>query len=89
MKTMLLIGMGITLVMSGCANQSHIGVQKLGGHVAQIKTLQTYNPNATQENMAIIPDGNGERMEDAYSIYTGKKSEDLKGSSTSQIITGF
>lgn len=89
MKMTLLIGMGITLVMSGCANQNQVGVQKLGGHVAQIKTLQTYNPNATQENMAIIPDGNGERMEDAYSIYTGKKSEDLKGSSTSQIITGF
>ncbi|EPP21896.1 hypothetical protein L910_1089 [Vibrio fluvialis PG41] len=39
--------------------------------------------------MEVIPPGNGERMEDVYNVYTGKKGEELKGSSTSQIIKGF
>lgn len=85
----LLIGMLGLVFVGGCTSQPHAGVHKLGSHVAQVRKAQTYNPNATQENMGVIPDGNGERMEDVYSIYTGKKGEELKGSSTSQVITGF
>ncbi|MBY7975214.1 hypothetical protein KW462_15150 [Vibrio fluvialis] len=72
------------VVVTGCATP-----HRLGDHVAKIRSEQTYNPNATTENMEVIPPGNGERMEDVYNVYTGKKGEELKGSSTSQIIKGF
>lgn len=72
------------MLLSGCANEP-----RLGAHVAQVKQLQTYNPNATKENLAVLPDGTGERMEGVYNTYTGKKGEELKGGSTSQILEGF
>lgn len=85
MKTYILLSAVSTLfLLGGCANEP-----KLGYHMTKVKSEQVYNPNATQENMHVIPDGNGERMEDAYSIYTGKKGEELKGSSTSQVLKGF
>lgn len=87
MKTHLILTAVATLVfLGGCANQPE---SSLGYHMAKVKSEQTYNPNATRDNMHVIPDGNGERMEDAYSLYTGKKGEELKGSSTSQVIKGF
>ncbi|MFG0888430.1 hypothetical protein [Vibrio sp. CJQ_6] len=72
------------MLLSGCANDP-----RLGTHVAQVKQLQTYNPNATKENLEVLPDGTGERMEGVYNTYTGKKGEELKGGSTSQILEGF
>ncbi|WP_282177781.1 hypothetical protein [Vibrio nereis] len=87
MKKYLTIAAVSTLVfLGGCANEPE---SSLGYHMAKVKSEQTYNPNATRDNMHVIPDGNGERMEDAYSLYTGKKGEELKGSSTSQVIKGF
>ncbi|EKO3438178.1 hypothetical protein [Vibrio fluvialis] len=74
----------MSVLLAGCANE-----HALGYHVAQVRDMQTYNPNATLENMDVIPEGNGERMEDVYKAYTGKKGEDLKGSSTSQVLKGF
>lgn len=88
MKAFMLISLAAMLGLSGCANHNHAGVQRLGSHVAQIRSEQTFNPNATQENLGVVPDGNGERMEDVYSIYTGKKVEVLQGSN-SQVIKGF
>ncbi|MGR5131301.1 hypothetical protein [Vibrio alfacsensis] len=85
MKVNLTAGiLGLALMLTGCANEP-----ALGHHVAQVKSLQTYNPNATQENQDFIPDGNGERMEDAYNIYTGKKNETLQGTGQSQVLNGF
>ncbi|MBY7804553.1 hypothetical protein KW440_16010 [Vibrio fluvialis] len=84
MRLTILLGALCLVAVTGCVN-SH----RLGGDVAKIRSEQTYNPNATKDNMAVIPSGNGERMEDVYSVYTGKKGEELKGSSSSQIISGF
>ncbi|WP_417212505.1 hypothetical protein [Acinetobacter venetianus] len=84
MKTISIFLVGIALLSVGCSNEP-----RLGYHMAKVKQQQVYNPNATQENVSVIPDGNGERMEDVYSIYTGKKGEDLKGNASSQVLTGF
>ena len=60
----------------------------LGEHVARLKSEQIYNPNASQENLGIVPTGTGERMEGAYQAYTGKSESDLSGTD-SQFIGGF
>ncbi|MDW6002353.1 hypothetical protein [Vibrio mangrovi] len=65
--------------LSGCANR-----ERLGRSVAEVRAEQTYNPNATTENMGFIPTGNGERMEAAYDAYTGKESQGKSGSSKSK-----
>ncbi len=70
--------------LSGCSGHRH----HLGMHVAELKAEQTYNPQATLENLGYIPSGSGERMEGAYQIYTGKPSQDLSGTD-SQFIEGF
>ncbi len=69
-------------LLTGCANQ-----HRLGSHVAQLRQQQTYNPSATMDNLEVIPDGNGEKMEGVYSAYTGKKGESV--GSSSQVLTGF
>lgn len=85
MKSNLIIGaLGISLMLVGCANEP-----SLGYHVAKLKSVQTYNPNATLENQEVIPEGTGERMEDVYKVYTGKKGEDLQGTGQSQVMIGF
>ena len=70
-------------LLLGCANNA-----PLGSHVAKLAKEQTYNQNATQENLRIIPSGSGERMEGAYQVYTGKQSSDLEGTD-SQVLEGF
>ncbi|MEF1282801.1 hypothetical protein QTN94_02135 [Vibrio sp. M250220] len=70
-------------LLLGCANKP-----RLGHHVAKVKTQQTYNQNASQENLGVIPSGSGERMESAYQVYTGKRSSDL-GGTDSQVLQGF
>ncbi|MDR9827446.1 hypothetical protein RCJ22_17710 [Vibrio sp. FNV 38] len=72
------------LMLVGCANNP----EPLGTHVAKLQAEQTYNPNATKENLGYVPTGSGERMEGAYQIYTGKQSKDLKGID-SQFVEGF
>ncbi|WP_165310383.1 hypothetical protein [Vibrio ziniensis] len=67
----------------GCANP-----EPLGYHQNLVKQQQIYNPNATLENLEVIPEGNGEKMEGVYSTYTGKKGESLQ-SANSQVLTGF
>ncbi len=85
MKAKIMIGvLGITLMLVGCANEP-----ALGYHVAKLKSEQTYNPDATQQHRDVIPDGTGERMEDAYNVYTGKKNESLQSTGQSQMLGGF
>ncbi|SHO55471.1 hypothetical protein [Vibrio quintilis] len=71
----LIIAVG-ALILSGCANQP-----RLGKHMNSVRMAQIYNPDATQENMAVIPVGIGERMENAYKDYIA---EDKQKSSKSQ-----
>lgn len=71
------------LVLGGCANEP-----RLGYYVAQLASEQTYNPNATQENLGFVPVGTGERMEGVYKTYTGK-GESLDSGTDSQFIGGF
>lgn len=74
----------LALVLVGCANDA-----PLGQSVAKLKMEQTYNPNATQENLQVLPDGTGERMQAGYDKYVGKGGdEDLSGSS-SQVLKSF
>tara|TARA_Y100000588_G_scaffold335144_1_gene375136 strand:+ start:5511 stop:5783 length:273 start_codon:yes stop_codon:yes gene_type:complete len=60
----------------------------LGHSVAQVKTEQIYNPDATQENLLVVPDGTGERMQIGYDRYVGKGEEALSGNS-SQVLQEF
>ena len=71
------------LVQTRCANY-----EPLGEHVAKLKVEQTYNQNASYENLGVVPTGSGERMEGAYQAYTGKNSDDLEGTD-SQFLEGF
>lgn len=71
-------------LLNGCTNKA----ERLGSHMAKVKTEQTYNQNATQDNLGVIPSGSGERMEGAYQVYTGKQNSDLKGTD-SQVLEGF
>ncbi|MBW3694247.1 hypothetical protein EK599_00975 [Vibrio sp. T187] len=68
------------VLATGCVNDA-----RLGTHVAKIKQQQTYNPNASQENLSVIPSGNGERMEGTYQVYTGKEVDSLAGNE-SQVL---
>lgn len=74
----------LPLLLGGCVNNA----DRLGGHVVKLASEQTYNPNASRENLDVIPSGSGERMEGAYQVYTGKQDSELSGSD-SQIIESF
>ncbi|MGF1799353.1 hypothetical protein [Vibrio gigantis] len=73
----------LALVLVGCANDA-----PLGQSVAKLQAEQMYNPNATQENLQVLPDGTGERMQAGYDKYVGKGDEELSGSS-SQVLKSF
>lgn len=75
---------GISTILIGCANDA-----PLGNHVAKLRAAQMYDPNATQNNLGVIPEGNGDRLEGAYQAYTGKESNSLQGSGESQVLQGF
>lgn len=80
----LLITIGFTSAfLLGCSSNN----APLGSTVANLIHAQTYNPEAAQENLAIIPPGNGERLENVYQTYTGAKEVTLKGTS-SQVVEG-
>ncbi|MDH5924902.1 hypothetical protein L8S13_01225 [Vibrio lentus] len=70
----------LVILLAGCANDA-----PLGQSVAKLQAEQTYNPNATQENLQVLPDGTGERMQAGYDKYVGKGDEELSGSS-SQVL---
>lgn len=74
----------LSIVLVGCVNNA----EKLGAHVAKLQTEQTYNPNATADNLGVVPTGSGERMEGVYQTYTGKKDSELAGTD-SQILEQF
>ncbi|WP_375752966.1 hypothetical protein [Vibrio sp. HN007] len=56
----------LSLAVSGCAADYEVA---LGSSVAKMRTEQTLNPEATQENMGYIPTGSGERMQATLDVY--------------------
>ncbi len=82
MKYLMLAFVSVVL-FTGCSNP-----HRLGSHMAQVRQEQVYNPNASLENLDVIPTGNGEKMEGVYSTYTGKKGESIN-TANSQILSGF
>ncbi|KLN62730.1 hypothetical protein [Vibrio sp. VPAP30] len=76
--------LALSLLLLGCVNNA----ERLGAHVTKLKTEQIYNPDATRDNLGVIPSGSGERMEGAYQVYTGKQDSELKGTE-SQFLEGF
>ncbi|MEX3073892.1 hypothetical protein AB3Y13_19210 [Vibrio alginolyticus] len=76
--------LSISLGLMGCANEP-----RMGYHVALLKAEQTYNPNATQQNRGVVPDGTGERMEGVYNVYTGKSNDSIQSTGQSQMLGDF
>jgi len=74
----------LTAFMVGCVSSD----APLGHSVALVKAEQTYNPDATQENLLVVPDGTGERMQIGYDRYVGKGEEALSGNN-SQVLQDF
>lgn len=56
----------ISLGLVGCANEHD---SDLGVAVSQLRAEQTYNPNAWQENLGYVPDGNGQRSQTSLKHY--------------------
>lgn len=76
---MQLIGLSLLIaLLSGCSSHEY----QLGQYVEQMKAEQMYNPSAALENLGYVPDGNGERMEKTYNVYTGKAEGSLGGTSS-------
>ncbi|CAM3861335.1 hypothetical protein VA7868_02711 [Vibrio aerogenes CECT 7868] len=69
------------MALSGCVNPP-----PLGQSMNSVRMAQIYNPDATEENVAVIPVGIGERMENAYQGYVG---EDKQKASKSQSPVNF
>lgn len=85
MKIKLVLLSILAVMLMGCATS---GNYQLGQSLAQMKTEQTYNPDAGTENVGYVPDGQGERMEEAQAIYTGKAEGSLSGTD-SQVLDSF
>lgn len=74
-KHVILVPLCLSWLLTGCVNRA----EELGAHVVKLRSEQTYNLSATRENMSIIPEGSGERMEGVNQVYTGKQDMELKG----------
>lgn len=83
MDMLRILVIGMMLVLVGCANDA-----PLGQSVTLVKQDQTYNPQATNENLSVVPDGTGERMQVGYDRYVGKTDDSLSGTS-SQVLESF
>ncbi|MGF1741212.1 hypothetical protein L4C34_09055 [Vibrio profundum] len=79
----LLITVLCSFFLFGCAGN----LPPLGSSVSSVAQAQTYNPEAAKENSAIIPEGNGERLENVYQTYTSDKKVVLKGTE-SRVVEG-
>lgn len=61
-----LVSLSMTTLVLGCAADYEVA---LGSSVAKLKSEQTMNSNATQENIAYVPTGSGERMQSTLDVY--------------------
>ncbi|MBA5762307.1 hypothetical protein H2O73_08140 [Vibrio sp. 404] len=65
MKSTITISMiFISLSLVGCANDPELGIT-----VSQLRAEQTYNPNASQENLGYVPEGHGPRSQTSLKGY--------------------
>ncbi|WP_422128029.1 hypothetical protein [Vibrio hannami] len=54
------------LFAAGCASDYEVA---LGSSVSMIKSEQTMNPEASEENLGYVPAGSGERMQATLDVY--------------------
>ncbi|NOH47164.1 hypothetical protein F0262_03730 [Vibrio rotiferianus] len=73
----------VALMLVGCSHN-----EPLGESVTNLRMLQTYNPSATQENMGLVPEGVGEKMQQSYDQYVGKDTDELSTRS-SKVLEEF
>lgn len=62
----------VLIIATACSHNP-----RMGQSVAYLKAEQVYNPNATEENLALVPDGSGERAQSAIEGYNKGASENL------------
>jgi len=75
-------GVIVTILLAGCVNNH----PPMGSSVALLRAEQTYNPNATVENMNVIPTGSGERMQATLDIYHKETASDKNDSISAQKV---
>ncbi len=74
-----LLGLSVLITMlTACSSHQY----QMGQYVNQLTAEQIYNPGAVLENAGYVPDGQGERMEKPYKVYTGKSDSSLSGTSS-------
>ncbi|MEI8633724.1 hypothetical protein P4S72_19815 [Vibrio sp. PP-XX7] len=73
----------VVLGGAGCAAHQ----ERLGHHVNVVRAAQIYNPDATAENLQVIPAGGGERMEKTYDAYIGADKAKNKSKPTTLVIS--
>ncbi|GEM80159.1 hypothetical protein [Vibrio superstes] len=54
---------------------------RLGTAMTLVKNEQTYNPNATEENQDVLPEGSGERAQSAIKGYNIGESKSYEAGS--------
>ncbi|MDC0609342.1 hypothetical protein OAP63_01290 [Vibrio sp.] len=72
-------------ISGGCVS----GDYQAGGYVNTLIENQIYNPNAAKDNQDFLPEGSGERMEKAYTTYSGKPVGDLNSETESRVLEGL
>ncbi|ANO32224.1 hypothetical protein BCU83_00705 [Vibrio breoganii] len=77
MKLKKLILLLAIIVLSACSNNP-----RLGEAMTLVKNEQIYNPQATELNKEVVPEGSGERAQSSIKGYN-------KGASKNIAISGF
>ncbi|GEA51105.1 hypothetical protein VIN01S_19090 [Vibrio inusitatus NBRC 102082] len=77
MSVKLIVVLVSVMGIAACSNNP-----RLGTAMTLVKNEQVYNPQATEENKGVLPEGSGERSQSAIKGYN-------KGSSKDISITGF
>ncbi|RQW63023.1 hypothetical protein [Vibrio viridaestus] len=72
-------------ISGGCVS----GDYQAGGYVNTLIEQQTYNPDAVRDNRDFLPQGSGERMEKAYTTYSGKSGGELNSGTESRVLEGL
>ncbi|MEZ9418830.1 hypothetical protein AB4383_02905 [Vibrio breoganii] len=62
--------------ITACSNNPRLGIA-----MNLVKSEQIYNPQATQENMGVLPEGSGERAQSSIKGYNKGASENVSISS--------
>lgn len=82
LAVMKMVGVIATLLLIGCTNNP----PPMGDSVALLRSEQTYNPNASVENVDVVPTGSGERMQATLDIYHKETASDQNESINTQTV---